>query len=936
MKRLNRIVNALLTLILVITPLLAAMQISPVEAATNAQNDPKAKAQELLDSLTPEQRVGQLFLVTFNGPEAGAHNTPIYDLIVNHFVGGAILSQANDNIKGYDQTLPTLLSLTRQIQMDALTSASQPITDTTTGKLFRPAYIPLFIGISQEGDGYPYDQILSGMTQLPSQMAIGATWDPAEAEKAGRVLGSELSELGINMLLGPSLDVLETPHSEGTGDLGVRTFGGDPFWVGEMGKAFITGVHTGSGGEVAVITKHFPGYGSSDRLPEDEVATVLRSLAQLQLIDMSPFFSVTGNNTSPDAITDGLLISHIRFQGLQGDIRTTTRPISFDPDALSKLMSLDPLPAWRSNGGVLVSDDLGSQAVHRFYDSSGQTYDAPKVALSAFLAGNDLLYMGNVQSGGDADSYTSLLRTLSFFTRKYREDAAFQKLVNDAVLRILTVKYRLYKDTFTRYQVLPPSEVSGTIGQSSQVTFEIEQESATLVSPSPAELNNRIPTAPGRDDHIVFITDTRNYKQCSNCKVQNVIDKEALQQAAMRLYNGQILPQNLVSYSFDDLQAMLDSGTGQLQIENDLRQARWIIFNMINVDPNIPSSRALIRFLSERPDLFQKKILILFAFNAPYYLDATDISKLTAYYALYSKTPRAIEVAARLLFQEAQATGASPVSVAGIGYYINEVTYADPTQTIQLYLDYPTNPSSDTSSTPTPEPTPQFKSTDSIPVRTGVILDHNGHPVPDGTTVDFTLVHEEGNSPQPPPKEAKTNGGIARTVLPIGGNGKITISAESDEAQKSATLVFYIPPDNNPVPTDVPPTFTPSPTSTPEPTPTPTQTQVATIGPPPPRTKTNINEWFFALLATAAVSLGIYLFSNSIGQIRWGVRSSLLSLIGGMLAYSYLAMGMPGATKLVALTGSWGVLAVTLLGCALGIGAALGWRRRSMTVANMQ
>ena len=62
------------------------------------------------------------------------------------------------------------------------------------------------------------------------------------------------------MLLGPSLDVLEEPNPESTGDLGIRTFGGDPFWVGRMGQMYITGVHSGSGGNIAVIAKHFLGW----------------------------------------------------------------------------------------------------------------------------------------------------------------------------------------------------------------------------------------------------------------------------------------------------------------------------------------------------------------------------------------------------------------------------------------------------------------------------------------------------------------------------------------------------------------------------------------------------------------------------------------------------------------------------------------------------
>ena len=81
-------------------------------------------------------------------------------------------------------------------------------------------------------------------------MAIGATWTPALAEKLGQVMGKELQAVGVNLLLGPPLDVLDAPRPGQQGDLGTRTFGGDPFWVGQMGQAFIRGVQNGSDGAV--------------------------------------------------------------------------------------------------------------------------------------------------------------------------------------------------------------------------------------------------------------------------------------------------------------------------------------------------------------------------------------------------------------------------------------------------------------------------------------------------------------------------------------------------------------------------------------------------------------------------------------------------------------------------------------------------------------
>jgi beta-N-acetylhexosaminidase len=932
-KRVSSVVFRLLILIL-----LASNPFFFTYTGAKAQTiSSKDRAQALLDSLTPEERVGQLFLVTFDGTDAGP-DSQIYDLITKYHIGGVILDSGNDNFAQNPQTLSDALKLTRQLQNDEWSGSQTNQVDPVSNLEFTPAFIPLFIGLSQEGDGAPYDQIINGLTPLPSEMALGATWDPDLARSVGDVLGNELSALGINLLLGPSLDVLETPHPQGTGDLGVRTFGGDPYWVGEMGKAYITGVHEGSDGNIAVVAKHFPGHGSSDRLPEEEVATVRKSLEQLKQIELPPFFAVTGNAPTPEATVDGLLASHIRYQGFQGNIRETTRPVSLDRQAFDQLMALPAFANWRDKGGVMISDDLGSRAFRVFEDPTGNNFNAIIIARDAFLTGNDLLYLGKGFVGSSYPDYFSTLQhTLDLFTQKYRNDQTFRTRVDDSVLRILTLKYNLYKGIFTPSLVLVNASNLANIATPDHlnVTFEVAQKAATLISPSMADLADTLPEPPGLNDRIVFITDERMVKQCSECPEQPVMAVNALEQDVIRLYglpaSGQVLPRNLYSYSFADLQNLLDNNDqiDTTAISDNLQHANWIVFCLLNPTTNIPTSQVLTRFLAERPDLFRQKKLVVFAFNAPYFLDATEVSKITVYYGLYSKAAPFIEIAARLLFGELPAPpGDLPVSVPGVSYDLISETAPDPNQTIQLYLDFPdSNPTEQ--GTPTPEPTrvPEFQVGDLIPVRTDVIKDHNGHPIPDDTPVQFILktIKAGSNTPTQITQVEKSRSGIARTTFLINSPGILDITVESDPAKQSTTLSFEIVSQGIEA---SPPTETPTPTATPTLEPTPTNTEVPIITPQPPtRASLSLGDWFMAVVVTSLIGGLIFWFELLSQLSRWGIRGGFLALIGGLLAYTYLALGMPGSNDLLVNAGHWGVLLVTIFGSIAGWAVAWSWQK---------
>ena len=838
----------------------------------------------LFNNLSPEEKVGQLFLVSFQGVDA-SENSQIRDLIINHYIGGVILTRANDNFTGPDGTLNQTYELISDLQTAAWLKNPIPAADGTTSTPTNTNYLPLFIAVSQEGDSYPNDQIIDGMTSLPNEMAIGATWNLDLARGVGNVLGSELHALGINMLIGPSLDVLDIIQTESGEDLGTRTFGGDPFWVGTMGQAYIQGLHAGSQDGLAVIAKHFPGRGGSDRPPEEEVATVRKSLDALKQIELFPFFSVTGNAKDTESTTDGLLASHIRYQGFQGNIRATTRPISFDSTAMEQILSLAPFQTWRAGGGLIVCDNLGSQAVRRFYDPTGMSFDGRQVARDAFLAGNDLMILDNFVSSGDADQATTLLKTLNFFTQKYKEDPAFAEKVDQSVHRILQLKYKLYP-TFNLSSVLPQLENLANIGQSASESFNVAKSAVTLISPSPSDLPTLLPHYPKLGERILFITDNLEARQCSGCNPTEVVPADALENAVIKLYGpqagGQVKKDDLISYSFSNLENWLKDPNSEPDLSMDFKSSDWVVFSMLDKTATGENSNALRDLLNTNFETIRNKKIIVFSFTAPYYLDATDISKILAYYALYAKTPAFFDVAARILFQEMSPTGNSPVSIPGTGYDLITALSPDPDQILSLYLDVTVVPSG--KGTPTPENTasPQFFIGDTIPFKTGRILDHNGNTVPDGTVVRF-LFTSGGDTSTSQVVETTTIDGVAHASYRLSDLGVLEVRATSEPAVISDVLRLEIKEGEAAIITAIAPTPAATPTELPNTSPTDTGNSTTPTGQIPGNS--NFSNWLLAMVIIAiGTALSFQVSTRTFTQL-WGIRIGLTTLIGGLISY---------------------------------------------------
>jgi beta-N-acetylhexosaminidase len=929
----------LVSLIFIIALSLNTSQSARVEAQEDATEPDPIIIETIFAAMTPAERVGQLFMISFQGNNV-TPGSEIAELIQRYRVGGVYISAENENFINDQDTPAQVLALTNAFQALAQTTppplpavengtATPAVTTTliTTPETYTP--MPLLIAVNHEGDGFPYTQIRNGLTDVPNQMALGATWNPENARLVGQIVGRELALLGVNMLLGPSLDVLDNPRPEQGGLLGTRTFGGHPFWVGEMGQAYIRGIHQGSNGQLLTIAKHFPGFGSSDRAINEGLPTITKSLDELQHKELLPFFRVTNLDLNdPDSISDGLMTAHARYQGLQGSL-----PISLDARNLATILALKEIAPWREAGGLIVSPPLGAPAaLEGIVGVTPESFPARLLVQSAFLAGSDVLFLDNFAFRGEdpAAELANIQNAITFFQEKYATEPNFQGAVDKAVRRIIQAKLKIYGNNVLQTSIQIPPENLNLLGNISQELDRIAREGVTLITPATLRGPNPLPGIPQPGDQILIFSDDRLGQDCPTCPIFSFIPPTRLQEILLQLFGpdatGQIRPEQVNSLGFSFIKNALrgEATPENAQTEELLQEADWIIFAMLDVNAETNAqSDAVKALLRNRVDQLRNKNLVLFAFNAPYFLDETEISQLTAYYGFYSKGPAYLEAAARLLFQQFEPMGAAPVNIPAIGPLDLS---PDPTQTIQLQPLQKIDKDGDlTSLTEQSQPISviDLQVGEGIRFRTSVIVDKNGHPVPDGTLVNFLRYYPlEGLSLEP--LTAETVRGVAEIPIFKERDTPLQVKASSELAVQS--VVFNIGPGIvetptptatfTPFPTDTPtitptPSATFTPTATPEPSPTPTVPPPVAI--PPPARPVNGFDLVYSLLGIIVIGGIAFTLGSDRLQLEERVRSALVAIASGLVGYvgyTILAMAAPR-------TGFWGTI--------IDIGAADHW-----------
>lgn len=221
---------------------------------------------------------------------------------------------------------------------------------------------PFLIAADQEGG--QLNALGEPWTQFPGAMALGATRDPALAERVGYASARELRAVGINVSYGPVLDVVASRESP---TLGIRSFGDDADLVATLGAAFIRGTQRAG---VAATGKHFPGMGRVSADSHLGLAAVESTRADLEAVELRPFAAAI------DAGVRLVMSGHFALPAVTGG--------SAVPATLARAVMRDLLREHLGFEGVSMTDALDMRALPQ---DATQAVDV----IAALQAGVDLL-----------------------------------------------------------------------------------------------------------------------------------------------------------------------------------------------------------------------------------------------------------------------------------------------------------------------------------------------------------------------------------------------------------------------------------------------------------------------------------------------------------------------------------------------------------------
>lgn len=556
----------LLPLLLVLSSYSHGTTLSDIELK-KLWHSPEDSAKNIVNNMSFDEQLGQMFMIDIRSwrennnadksPFTVANNS-VKKLINEFHLGSVILFR--ENLINTPQTVELI---------NALQAAR--------------SNLPLFISTDQEGG---YVTRLQVGTEMPGNMALGATGSQKLAEQSGKIHGYELSSLGFNFNFGPVVDV---NNNQNNPVIGVRAYSDDPLLVGNSAKAYIEGIH-----HYPVLTslKHFPGHGNVASDTHFALPTVNTDKASWHKTELKPFVDVM-------PVADAIMTAHVVVPALDNtELTSITGEKIGTPATLSKPILTDILRHQLHFKGLILTDAMDMGAI------SGN-FDRLWSIKQAILAGNDIVLMP-LEIKDDA-SIEQLGAVYASLKEEAQKNPQLRKRIHESAERIVFTKLN------KQISAVPhdAEHAEKIVGSEMHKSLEnaISAQAITLI------VNNQVLPFPLKAENNILVY--------SDEKSRNQLINKHLAQIGKELHVIMNVSDEVVNLGQDQLT--------KNEIEKQIAGQQFIILTTYNLKTNPANAQRIIDVAKEH-----KIPLVVISSRNPY--DIAYLTNVDANIAIYGIT----------------------------------------------------------------------------------------------------------------------------------------------------------------------------------------------------------------------------------------------------------------------------------------------------------
>lgn len=488
----------------------AILTVASIGATTFTSNkevmaiDSASKAKEIVSNMTLEEKLGQMIMPDFRmWQEDGTKepsdlteiNSEVAEGIDKYDLGGVILFA--ENVKEISQTT----TLIHDLQEVAINDED--------------GNLPLLITLDQEGGIVTR---LGEGTNLPGNMALGATRNEKSSYDAGYVIGRELNALGVNVNFAPVLDTNNNPENP---VIGVRSISSNPELVGKLGKNIAKGIQDQG---VAATAKHFPGHGDTSTDSHYGLPMVNKSIEELRETELKPFKIAIENGI------DMIMTAHIQFPQIEKDTFISKKdgsPIAI-PATLSDDIIKGILREEMEYDGVVITDAMNMKAIS---DQFGEL-ESTKMAINA---GIDIILMPTILRNNE--DVKNLDYIVNGILDSIKSGEIKEEEITDSVERIVKLKIDRgiidlkNNNVSLKGKIKKAKETVGSI-ENRNIERRIAEEAVTITKNE----DNILPLNPKEGEKVLLIAPNESQIHSMKFGINRLIHENSLNKIQLDTY----------------------------------------------------------------------------------------------------------------------------------------------------------------------------------------------------------------------------------------------------------------------------------------------------------------------------------------------------------------------------------------------------------------